>query len=684
MSLQVNYAFIGALYSDEKAELYSELFFPALLYGLYLLFQEQQNNTGYYILENLQDKVYESLGVKIPLIVIKQVFPQIAKKFPDVQLSLLSKGDQFEIRKIWDVVFAESIIQKARRNEILFKKLESRFEDYKKRKNVADTISFLSFLSNNLERILQGDSESSIIEIDGIHVAEFLKELEVIDAELFAFAADMYWASIIGAYLQRERVASGSSGKAVTYYIDTAIALSVLGLDNLANEQYYSEMVNMIVQSRNQVMVHQFTVDEIKTVLDGPWTPFSGISQAIARGKTKVQILKIKQELVRRLSDHQINVEGCSQALILKEKAKLAKNLNARELANLRHLENPTAREIHDIFMYMHISKKQGDEIAKEKCQAFFVTLNKEYEEYCLTIAPSRPPKVISPSDVILDVWMHSSISSIEKKEILNEAVTRCVALNRSDSVRKVSEVIRCYNDSTFTPESFIALQDRVYARSRPVIELIGAMEESDSYDEKMKLAGQAMVQAQQEYSERQRKESQAETERLKQEQRNAEESEKVKAKYESEIKKLKDSLGSLKESIPDYLNEMTVWKDYQKRLSRYVKRKHILKMFISVAVSLLYTVIYLGLIVKSICNDAIPWLKCLPRWVSISVSVILTVFPIVDLFINRADMSPMPQLFSYLFNKGTTREDFKNKLTMKYKSKHPEPESPSIDYFTK
>ena len=681
MSQQVNYAFVGALYSDEKAELYSELFFPALLYGLYLLFQDQRSNTNYYILENLQDKVYESLGVKIPLIVIKQVLPQIAKRFPDIKLSFLSKGDQFAIVKIWDVAFADSIIQKARTNETLFKKLESRFQDYSKRKHVPDTISFLSFLSNNLDRILQSDSDPTNNEIDGIHVAEFLKELEEIDADLFSFAADMYWASTIGAYLQRERVTLGSTERTITYYIDTAIALSVLGLDNLANEQYYSEMVNMIVQSRNKVMVHQFTVEEISSVLEGPWAPFSGISQAIARGKTKIQILKIKQELVRILSYHQISVEGYSQSLIFDAKEKLVKKFNTKELARLRHLENPSAREIHDIFMYKLISDKQGDEVSIEKCQAFFVTLNNEYEHFCKSLAPDKPPRVISPSDVILDVWMHSSVSSIEKKEILNEAITRCVALNRSDSVRKVSEVVRCYNDSTFTPEIYVALQDRVYARSRPVLDLLDAMDNSDSFIDKKKLAGQVLLKAQQEYSEKQDKESQAEIKRMEHERKMEQEKEEAIEKYEKELNVYKNKLDSLKKSIPDYVVKMGNWQEYQRDLTLFTKRKHIWKLILSGSLSLLYALVYLGLLVKCFDNDSVIWLKILPQWLSIIVTVILTAFPVIDLFCDRTGISFIHNLLSYLLNKDTSREDYKNKMIFKYKSKHPEPESPNIDF---
>lgn len=677
MSQQVNYAFLAALYSNERAELYSEVFFPALLYGLYGLYSDQKEITHYYIVENLQNKVMETLGVKIPLIVIRTVLPQIGKRFPDIELSLLSKGDQFEIRKVWSAGYAESILHRAISNSSSFKQLEDRFVQFKKQKNIDDDSSFLLFLSNNLERIIEGGPKMSE-EIDGIHVAEFLNGLKQQSAALYSFAADMYWASIIGAYLQRDVNTLGKLENKVVYYLDTAIALAVLGLDCLANVQYYTEMVKMILQSNHKVMVHQFTIEEMNSVIDSPRQAFSGLSQAIARGVTEVQILGIKQDLEKELSSHGIGIEKCSSAALFEARKKLEKNQMVKELAKLRFNE-PSAREMHDIYMYNLIAAKQGNETRVEKCKAFFITLNADYERFCKELAPSFAPRVISPTNVIRDVWMHSAISSIDKKEILNEAVTRCVALNRSNSIRKVSEVVRCYKEETYSPEMYVALQDRIYARSRPVLDAVFAMEESNDYEEKKKLAERAMALAQQEYEETRKKEANATKERALQDKKRKEEVEQIKKEYEEKVKEYDNTHIGLEEAKAFYEGKKK-WDDYQVELADYVRGMMRKRFILFLIISMAYSLIYVGLIVFSIRNyiRVIPEGWSLPKWLLPVLLIVFTVFPILDLFLFRANMHPLPRIFSYVFNKDQVRKEYREKIIKEYKEKNPEPQEPS------
>lgn len=107
---QSNYALLTALYDSQTSDFYKDIYFPIIKYGIFLLYNEQNDNTQYYDTTNIQDIVIEGFGIKMPLIVIKQSLKVISNdNRPDFTIELLRNGDQFSIKKMWDVSVVESI-----------------------------------------------------------------------------------------------------------------------------------------------------------------------------------------------------------------------------------------------------------------------------------------------------------------------------------------------------------------------------------------------------------------------------------------------------------------------------------------------------------------------------------------------------------------------------------------------
>lgn len=63
-----NYALLTALYDSQSSDFYKDIYFPIIKYGIFLLYQKQVDLTKYYDPTNLQDIIFNTFGIKIPLI----------------------------------------------------------------------------------------------------------------------------------------------------------------------------------------------------------------------------------------------------------------------------------------------------------------------------------------------------------------------------------------------------------------------------------------------------------------------------------------------------------------------------------------------------------------------------------------------------------------------------------------
>lgn len=277
---QSNYALLTALYDSQSSDLYKDIYFPIIKYGIFLLYQKQIDATKYYDTTNIQEVIVEKFGVKIPLIVIKQSLKIISNEHPDFKIELLHNGDQLSIKKIWDVVIADSIERIYEQNLKHFAALQSTYAQYVEAEQLQTKVNFIDFFSDNTEDIyhyINNDTTSELVVNENyIHIVNFLKWIKEYDTNLYDIAADIFWGSIIAAFLQREIDLSIKPEIRVSYYLDSSLILAILDLDSSANYLYCTELISMIAASGHLPYVHPLTIKEIDSILYS--VPVGGIN----------------------------------------------------------------------------------------------------------------------------------------------------------------------------------------------------------------------------------------------------------------------------------------------------------------------------------------------------------------------------------------------------------------------
>ena len=497
---QSNYALLTALYDSQSSDFYKDIYFPIIKYSIFLLYKEQKDITQYYDTTNIHDVVIEEFGIKMPLIVIKQSLKVISNdNRPDFTIELLQNGDQFSIKKMWDVSVAESIDRVYEHNLKQFTDLQEAFTQYIAAEQLQSDVNFIDFFSNNTEDIyhyLNNDNDSDLI-VDEvyIHIVNFLKWIKEHNEDLYNIAADIFWGSIIAAFLQREIDLNIKPETRISYYLDSSLILSLLDLDSLANNLYCTELVAMIKTSGHLPYVHPLTIREIDSILysverDGMPKPNSGISEAFARkGLSLTNILHIKRNLRQKILDCGINIDPCSDAQLDEIQNSYKSKSSVRVLAETRvNTFSDNIRDIHDVYMYDFINSKNSRCVSIEKSNSYFVTLNADLIKYYKEQnkdAYIHP--IIHPARIVMDLWIHNSKTVNIRRNALTEVIARCTALHQTDVRRKLHLISRHYKEDQFTAEKYSAVYIALMNRSKHVISEIDAIQnnalnEADMY----------------------------------------------------------------------------------------------------------------------------------------------------------------------------------------------------------
>lgn len=502
-----NYALITALYDTQASDFYKDIYFPAIKYGLFLLYNKQVDITNYYIVENVQNEINECFGIKIPLIVIKQTIKFISNNHSDFTVELLSNGDQFAIKKAWDKTIVDSIEYRYEQNKISFSKLEDLFCRYLTIQHIQTDKTFLCFFSENTEEIfnyINNENDSCVrINEEYIHIINFLKWIKNEDVELYNIASDIFWGSIIAAFLKRETDINIKPVNQVSYYFDSSLVLSLLDLDSQANNQYSKELVGIIQASGNLPYVHPLIIREVNSILysverDKVPKPNSGIAEAYyRRDLTPSKILQIRQSLRSLISDAGLYIENTSDAQLDEIQKNYKNKSSVISLSETRQNSySDNIRDIHDVFMLDFISKKQAKCVSIEKCNHFFVSLNKDLISHFkgTTISATISP-IIHPSRIVMDLWIHNSKTTLIRKEALTEVIARCTALNQTDVRRKLKLISRYYKTEEFTEERYKAVYLALMDRSKEVLSGIDAITASETDLEKAHQYAEAIIQ---------------------------------------------------------------------------------------------------------------------------------------------------------------------------------------------
>lgn len=485
-----NYALMSVLYDNKEADLYNDIYFPIIRYGIAKLYNDQEESEKYYEQECLQKTIDGSFGIKIPLVVLKQAIRAVSRQNKEISIKLIENGNKFQIEKAWDIKTNESIELKLQETEENFSEIEELFQEYLKRETVETSKTFLDFYIDNSEDIykyLENLDSAPTINENYIHLTKFLTELKKSNASLFIVANNIFWGSVISAFLKRETDLNIKPNDRVDYYLDSSLVLAILDLDSESNVLYAKELLEIINKSGNTPKVHPLTLREINNILysvekDQVPKPNSAIEEAFyRRNLTASKILQIRNNLNTLVDNEKIVIEFCSDIELNKIQESYKKKAIVLELKESRsYTTNDNIRDIHDIFMNDFIKKKRGQIASIEKINSYFISLNRDLIDFIKGKSSINEfSTIIHPSRVISTLWIHNSECSIVKNNGLTEVMSRCFALNNTDVRRKLRLISRYFNDEDFTEENYKALFLALVDRSNKVLNEVSKIEEN-------------------------------------------------------------------------------------------------------------------------------------------------------------------------------------------------------------
>ena len=517
---KTNFALLAVLYDTEGADLYHDIYFPIIKYSLATICTQQIDSAKYYDTSALQQNIVNSFGIKIPLIVLKQCVKAIGKANNDFSITVYENGEKYQIKKIWDVSVSETIDIKMDRVVKYFDQLEIEFKKYSQDKSIETDKTFLNFFTDNTDDLFKymNDLDSAtLINENYLHIVRFLLELKRTKEELFNVANDIFWGSCVAAFLKREVNLDIKPIDCIDYYLDSSLVMAILDLDSEANVVYAKELLEIIKASGNRAVVNTMTVKEIDSILSAVEkaqtpNPNTAIAEAYyRRNLSSSKILLIRQKLSLLIEKEGLVIIGGAQRELEEILLKYKNKPLVKELGTIRGQSNPdnNFREIHDLYINDYIIKKRGNVQSREKINSIFVSLNVDLirfvkEKYKTLFVAS----IIHPAKVVAELWIHSSKSTIMRKNGLTEAISRCIALNNTDVRRKLRLISKYANEDNYSEEAYSALYCALIDRSQKVLKEVVRISDTGEISPEKKqentlIASEVIQVALQEHSER-------------------------------------------------------------------------------------------------------------------------------------------------------------------------------------
>lgn len=497
-----NYALISALYADKSRGLYSDIYFPIIKYAIVKIFGSRENGEHYATSDDVQKLIMELFDVKIPHVVIAKTVLKLSRiDRSNIGLNVFEEGNTFQITS---AVFDEDEFTFKERESFFNRHLieiESEYKAFVEREGIFDDgKSFTEFISNNTDSILgyfENDSEAQVEE-QYTTIVFFLEYLNRENHELYKTANQLFWGSVIAAFLQSDRpnVHDEERGCESEFYLDTPIVMGLLDLSTPENELSARDVCDIIKSSGGLLKIHPVTIEEIKTILEsvaqtGAYPGTSIANACHRRNLLAPEITKIRLNLQKEIESKGVQVfpsfmPNCRRQVMSKYKGKTI----LKELASIRNdlvgivgqssYSPDQFREAHDIFMDDYILEQRRVKNGKEN--VYFLTTNVDLISFCKN-RHIDANCMISTSKVILELWMHNAQPAKVSASALTETMARCLDLHRAKVRTKLHEVAKFFNRNKeeVAPEVYNEFLRLLYRRARNVVVAVDQVPEGDS-----------------------------------------------------------------------------------------------------------------------------------------------------------------------------------------------------------
>lgn len=471
-------------------------------YAIVKIYSDKTEGEHYATADDVHEKIKELFDVKIPHVVIaKTVLKLSLIENSTIGLKVFEQGNTFQIMS---ARFDEDEVTYQERESVFnqhLMEIEAEYKAFIEREGTCDDkVTFTEFISKNTDNILgyfENDSETQVEE-EYTSMVFFLEYLHRDNNDLYKVANQLFWGSVIAAFLQSDRpnVHDEERGSEAEYYLDTSIAMGLLDLSTPENEMSARDVCDIIKSSGSRLKIHPATIEEMKTILssvaqNGAY-PGTGIANACSRRNLLApEITKILVNLQKELEDKGVQVfplsmPDCRRQVMNKYRGKSV----LRELAFIRNDNNwaeaqsvyfsDQFREAHDIFMDDYI--KEQRKVKNGRDNVYFLTTNKDLITFCKNRHPEAS-YMMSTSKVILELWMHNAQPSNVSASILTETMARCLDLHRSKVRTKLHEVAKFFNRNKedVAPEVYNEFLRLLYRRARKVVAAVEQIPEDDS-----------------------------------------------------------------------------------------------------------------------------------------------------------------------------------------------------------
>lgn len=515
------------MYDNSDADLYNEIYFPIVRYSLAkgFLSADGPKSLNY---EDLRGFINSTFGIDIPTTVLSQCLMAITDKYKDCVVRFISE-DNFVVEIPWNSEKDNDVQKKLNDIEKKIDALERGFVEYLKSKEIQCNKTLSDFFSNNTKDLLmylKNGSASLNVGEEYVHVLKYLEFLRDSNAELYSVANDIFWASCLAAYLQRNNVdLKIRPASSLSYYLDSKLVLALLDLDAEEQCNYVKGIVSSIQNSGNKVCVSGITLREIRQILESIITlgnPNENSSIALGYERLKMKLhdlVSLRNNLNNLLCGRGVlvcdtnesaindNVKRCSRNPIVKQlyckrrgcdiedvtstnDEGVAENERTTNTLNVYGFEiKRYFREIHDVCMMNYVTKCEQKQSHQEKIGTYFITFNVDLIDFYKEHYQKDVNLLIHPSKVQTELWLHNTSSAQQvKKESLTETIGRCLALNQVDALHKIKKLASEMDEEVLDSETAICIYQGLINRSQDVLNAFNKMsnettKESKSFD---------------------------------------------------------------------------------------------------------------------------------------------------------------------------------------------------------
>lgn len=486
-----NYALVSALYANKTKGLYSDIYFPIIRYALVKIFTKKLESDTYSSADKVAEYIDEKFGIHIPTIVIAKSISKISmQKDKNLQLVIYGGGQSFHINK---ALFSDDELDIEKEERYFSDNLETIEHEYKSFIDNQgcndDGISFLQFISDNTDDILGYFDGEDKTRVDDKYATLifFLQYLHESNIDLYNIVNQLFWSSVIVAFLKSEKplVEDSENGVKAEFFLDTSIILGLLELSTPMREAYSKEVFTIIKNSGGILRVNPLTIDEVTYILlsveQNGANPLTDIASACERRKLiPNQIAQTRLNIDSILAKIGIQIfpvmsPSEKQRVVAEYKGKnVTKLLGEFRRKKPESYSRDNFREIHDLYLNDFVKRRRKDK--NNTKNVFFLTNNIDLITFCKE-QNSGESYMMSTGKVVLDLWMHYSKPIDISNCVLTETMARCLELHRSNVRYKLAEVARFYNKTkdNFDPKVYKDFIGHLYRRAKNVISTVEA-----------------------------------------------------------------------------------------------------------------------------------------------------------------------------------------------------------------